>query len=195
MIKILSKANQQKINKLEIALDQLKSGEKKYFSITKLISIKSLCKDDLIRHKYCFYLYKCLSQRLFDTNHNILLDDRLQPVFILIKSVFDLSQEELLSPNSDELLRKLLNQLLAYQNETKKVKWTTVRLIKNNELLTLELLLSCLLENEETAQNLAYHATRNYVEKYNSFIGTGLITDSIPALEEVLVFWQGLNAD
>jgi hypothetical protein len=31
-----------------------------------------------------------------------------------------------------------------------------------------------------------------YVEKYNSSIGNGLITDSIPFFEDVLEFWKGV---
>ena len=56
-------------------------------------------------------------------------------------------------------------------------------------------MVDCILNTEEAAQTLAYHATRNHVEKYNISIGTGLITDSIPALEEVLVFWRGLSGE
>ena len=72
---------------------------------------------------------------------------------------------------------------------------TCDRTIKNNDLLSLELLISCILNTEEAAQTLAYHATRNHVEKYNTSIGTGLITDSIPVLEEILVFWRGLSGE
>ena len=49
----------------------------------------------------------------------------------------------------------------------------------------------CLLKTGEIAQKIAYEATRNHVEKYSPQCRTGLITNSIPALEEVLVFWRG----
>ncbi len=118
---------------------------------------------------------------------------QLQAIIPEIKEVSQLSADEFNLPASKVLLRTLYRQLAGYQNEAKKVKSTTVRIVKNNDLLTLELLIDCLLNTEEAAQNLAYHATRNHVEKYNTSIGTGLITDSIPALEEILVFWRGLS--
>ena len=52
----LSKADDRKIRKLEEAAYALKEGKKTYFAITKLTSIKSLCKDPDIAAQFAFYL-------------------------------------------------------------------------------------------------------------------------------------------
>jgi len=41
-------------------------------------------------------------------------------------------------------------------------------------------------------KKLAYHATRLYVEQYDSSVGTGLIAKSITMLEDVVAFWRGI---
>ena len=195
MNNFLSKADQQKLNKLETAFDQLISGEENYFSITKLLSIKSLCKDEATRQKYCLYLYKHLTEHLLNQWEEQPIDDEIQALYILIKDVYRLRNEELSSPEAQQQLSTLFYQLGDYQNKTKRIKSTTVRMIKDSDLLTLELLTECLISTEEAAQKLAYYATRNYVERYNPSIGTGLITDSIPPLEDVLVFWRELSGE
>jgi hypothetical protein len=45
----IKKADLNKIKKFEEALAKLKSGEERYYSITKLSSIKSLCQNETIR--------------------------------------------------------------------------------------------------------------------------------------------------
>jgi len=195
MTRLLPKADQKKINKLEEAFDQLISGEKNYFSITKLISIKSLCKDDLVRQQYCCYLFNLVAEQLLNDLQDKSPNIQLQSIASAIEEVAKFSVDEFALPASKDLIWVLYRQLADYQNETKNVKSTTVRIVKNSDLLTLELLAACLLNTEEAAQTLAYHATRNYVERYNGSIGTGLITDSIPALEDVLVFWRGLSGE
>ncbi len=89
-----------------------------------------------------------------------------------------------------DVLHYYQSQLAHYQSDCKKVKWTTVRLIKSSDLLIIEYLIDCLLGTDDYAQKLAYQATRAYVEKYDSSVGTGLIAKSIPMLEDVLGFWR-----
>ena len=187
----LSKADQNKINKWEDTFEQLITGDKKYFSITKLISIKSLCKEEAVRLRYCWYLFHLVANRVLSDFPEQADHSDLQSISSAIKEAMQFSVDELSLTESSDKLRALYHQLADYQNETEKVKSTTVRLIKNNDLHTLELLLECLLRTGELAQKIAYEATRNHVEKYNPSCGSGLITDSIPALEEVLVFWRG----
>ncbi len=55
----LEKADLNKIKKLEEVLAKLKSGEERYYVITKLSSIKSLCLNETIRQHYCWYLFDC----------------------------------------------------------------------------------------------------------------------------------------
>ena len=148
-----------------------------------------------MRQQYCCYLFNLVAERLLNDLHDKLPSTQLQSIESAIRAVVKFSVDELSLSASKDLLRMLYRQLADYQNEIKNVKSTTVRIVKNNDLLTLELLVACLLNTEEAAQTLAYHATRHYVEKYKGSIGTSLITDSIPALEEVLIFWRGLSGE
>ena len=189
----IKKADLTKIKKLEEALAKLKSGEENYYVITKLSSIKSLCQNETIRQHYCWYLFDCVKRQLEakvnDVNqqtpekcYDLKLVHEIAPVITAMqegKEVFD-------------ALRKYQSQLTHYQSDYEKVKWTTVRLIKSTELLIIEYLILCLLSTDDYAQKLAYHATRSYVEQYDSSVGTGLIAKSIPMLEDVVAFWRGI---
>ena len=191
----LSKADQKKLVKLEDTFEQLVSGEECYFSITRLLSIKSLCKEKSIRQQYCLYLYKLLAGRLLEAKEQKPVTGVVKKIYGSIQDVYEFSVDELATPKAEKQVRTLFYELQSYQNETKRIKSNVVRMLKSSDLLTLEYLMGCLLSNDESAQKYAYYATRNHVEKYNSSIGTGLITDSIPALGEVLVFWRGLSGE
>ena len=45
-----------KVKKYEMALEELTDGTHRYFSITKLTSLKTLCKNEAILKDYCIFL-------------------------------------------------------------------------------------------------------------------------------------------
>lgn len=53
-----------KAKKLEAALAKLKSGEKRYYSITQLSRINSLCQHEIIQQYYCSCLSDCVQRQL-----------------------------------------------------------------------------------------------------------------------------------
>ena len=189
----IKKADLTKIKKLEEALTKLKSGEENYYVITKLSSIKSLCQNETIRQHYCWYLFDCVKRQL---ENKVTVVDQQTPqeqfVFNLLDEIAPVMAEMREGKEVGDALRKYQSQLAHYQSDYEKVKWTTVRLIKSNDLLIIEYLLVCLLSTDDYAQKLAYHATRSYVEQYDSSVGTGLIAKSIPMLEDVVAFWRGI---
>ena len=189
----IKKADLTKIKKLEEALAKLKSGEENYYVITKLSSIKSLCQNETIRQHYCWYLFDCVKRQL---ENKLTEADQQTPQEQYISNLLDeiapVMAEMQEGKEVGEALCKYRSQLAHYQSDYEKVKWTTVRLIKSNDLLIIEYLLVCLLSTDEYAQKLAYHATRSYVEQYDSSVGTGLIAKSIPMLEDVVAFWRGI---
>jgi hypothetical protein len=186
----IKKADLTKIKKLEEALAKLKSGEENYYVITKLSSIKSLCQNETIRQHYCWHLFDCVKRQLVTEADQ----QTLQEQFIcnLVDEIAQVMAEMQEGKEVGDALRKYQSQLAHFQSDYKKVKWTTVRLIKSTELLIIEYLILCLLSTDEYAQKLAYHATRSYVEQYDSSVGTGLIAKSIPMLEDVVTFWRGI---
>jgi hypothetical protein len=98
--------------------------------------------------------------------------------------------------SGEEAIQKILwslsYELRQYQNDHQNIKSTTVRLIKNMNVLVIEEIAASLGGSYDAtyAQKMIYHATRDYVETYDSSVGTGLTIHSIPMLEQVLEFWN-----
>ncbi|TAN67908.1 MAG: hypothetical protein EPN17_10405 [Methylobacter sp.] len=187
----IKKADIAKIKKLEEALDKLKSGEERYYVITKLSSIKSLCKNETLRRHYCWYLFDCVKRQLETKVTEVHQQTpKEQFIFNLVHEIAQVMVDMQEGKDVSNALHKHRNQLAHYQSDYKKIKWTTVRLIKSTDLLIIEYFIDCLLSTDDSAQKLAYHATRSYVERYDPSVGTGLITKSIPMFEDVAVFWR-----
>ncbi len=187
----LKKADLNKIKKLEEALAKLKSGEERYYVITKLSSIKSLCQNETIRQQYCWYLFDCAKRQLESKvvqAYRQTLNEQF--IFNMVHDIAQVMADMQEGKEVSDALHQYQSQLAHYQSDCKKVKWITVRLIKSTDLLSIEYLIGCLLGSDDHAQKLAYHATRAYVEAYDPRVGTGLIAKSIPMLEDVLAFWQ-----
>jgi len=184
----LSRENIRRVQKLEDALEDLRQGNSKYFSITKLTSMKSLCKDEGHRKKYCVYLASLVrdnEKNLADKENEEKIDKLIQQAYLVIENV---AKE---GSNINIVVAKAtLSRLKDFQDQYKRVKWSTVRIINSTDLLILENILQCLLSQTDIAASYAYDATRNYVEKYNPRYGTGLIPESIPMLEKVICFWN-----
>lgn len=184
----LSREDILRVRKLEQALKELREGKNTYFSITKLTSIKGLCKDEYRRNNYCLHLASLVME-------NAEKDERKQNY----RQIRELLQEAygviigLVEHNKEKdktIARETLLNIRGSQNEVKQVKWTTVRIIKSNNLLILENILQALLSPPDTALMYVFDATKHYVEEYNPKYGTGLIVDSIPMLERIIDFWR-----
>jgi len=176
---LFSKENAKRLRKLEDTLTSLKNGSKRRYAITKISSIKSLCKEQSILQQYCAFLIMEILHHPVGIPTEIVVADVEALVFGFING-----------DTGAEPVRTLLFMIKKFQNERKKVGWNSVRIIHYNDLLVLEYLLEALLASEDVAPSYAYDATKTYVEAYNSSYGTGLIADSIPMLERVLEFWQ-----
>jgi hypothetical protein len=183
----LSLENSRRLRKLEAALSDLQDGRTGYFSITKLTSIKSLCRDEACRKEYCAYLASLVTEKTQTTAKDENPEDVRNLVQEAGRAIFDLANE---TGNNEMIAQKALSRLRKFQDEYRKINWATVRIITNNDLLILENILQSLLSQKDTAASCAYDATRNYVERYNPHCGTGLIAESIPMLNEVVQFWK-----
>ncbi len=179
MNKQFSKEDSRRLQKLEESLRELKNGTQTYYPITKLTSIKSLCKNQLVLRLYCIYL----SVQVLKHPGKLPIDVSKKKVKLIINNLGNRSI------GTDEA-RGLLYKIRNCQNHTKTIGWNTVRIIDSNETLVLEHLLQALLSPMDIAPKYAYDATRTYVEMYNAHYGTGLIVDSIPMFEKVIKFWR-----
>jgi preprotein translocase subunit SecE len=183
----LSKEDTRRLRKLEHALADLRGGGSTYFSITKLTSIKSLCKDKYRRNEYCAYL----SSLVTNNPHKVGENENAKEVNNLIQQAQRVISA-VTNNNKDmkSIAEETLSQIRNCQDEYRKVKWTMVRIIRNRDLLILENILEALLSKTDMALAYVYDATRNYVERYSPHYGTGLIVDSIPMLEDIIRFWK-----
>ena len=189
----LTKADYKKICKLEDILSKLKSGEKKYYEITTLTSIKSLCKDERIRRQYCAYLFLAVYERIKTENvktpHEDVNESKILELISKVeKIIVDYSGEK----REQELLRTCCYKLQEYQSDYKKIRSTIVRMVKSMNFLIIEETLLCLITEDTVSQKLIYSATRYFVEAYDSSVGTGIIAKSIPMFEDVVMFWKNL---
>jgi hypothetical protein len=75
------------------------------------------------------------------------------------------------------------------QNEYQNIKWGAVRLINDWELLLFEHALNCLVTPARQAPYWAYQTARHYAERYNPSEGTGLISSSVPLVQDIVDFW------
>lgn len=188
----LSREDALRLRKLDQALQELKEGKRTYFSITRLSSIKSLCKDLRRRCDYCRYLAELVVN---DTAGDAAEDAESGEGKHYSSRVKELQQEAYhaiagLADGHQATARSILYKLMEVQSETRNVRGTVVRIVTSTELLVLENLLNALLSPPDQASVYVYHATRQYVERYNAHYGRGLIVDSIPMLEQVIGFWK-----
>ncbi|MGA7980905.1 MAG: hypothetical protein WCA32_11855 [Chromatiaceae bacterium] len=176
------------MQKLEDALEDLRQGNSNYYSITKLTSMKSLCRDEDYRKQYCVYL----ASLVMDNAKIHAEKDNVEKIIKLIQEAYLVIENVARDGSNTNIIvaKATLSQLKDFQDQYKRVKWATVRIINSTELLILENILQCLLSQTDIAASYAYDATRNYVEKYNPHYGTGLIPDSIPMLENIICFWN-----
>lgn len=182
----LTKDNIKRVQKLEQALAALKSGQSRYFSITKLISIKSLCRNDDLRKEYCLYLSSLVMSEL-QTGH----DKTPTKVKRLCQEAVSAINKVVNDPEYADSAHETLESMVHFQDTIIKMKWSNVRIVKNNSLFVLEKILQALLSSGDVALDYVYEATRYYVERYSPHDGTGLIGESIPMFEQIIRFWHG----
>jgi hypothetical protein len=186
--KRLSPENIRRVQRLEDALEDLRDGNSRYFSITKLTSIKSLCKDDYFRKEYCVYL----ATLVLNKSKALAGKDGAERIIELIQSahriIINIANDS--SNKNVVAAREILSQLRGFQDQYIRVKWSTVRIINDKDILILEDILQSLLTQTDNAASYAYDATRTYVEKYDPLHGTGLVVESIPMLEKIVYFWK-----
>jgi hypothetical protein len=182
----LSPENARRVQKLKDAWEDLRKGNRKYFSITRLTSIKSLCKDEAHRREYCGYLASLVKDnatKVPNKDRNII--ELIQDTHSIIINLANESTSKNIAA-----AKETLSQLKGFQNYYKRVKSSTVRIINDKDILILEEILQSLLAETNIAASYAYDATRDYVEKYNPHQCTGLVVESIPMLEQIICFWK-----
>jgi hypothetical protein len=88
------------------------------------------------------------------------------------------------------LLYDLLAEAKDVNNVYEPSRWGAIRVIQNRQVLIIENSLRCVLSwTAEEAGYWAYHAARDYAERYDPHYGTGLIPESAPMVKAIVGFW------
>lgn len=180
-----------KLKKLSAIAEGLQSGEN--YPITRLTTLKSLCADQKAAAKFASSL-ATLAQSQATTRarpqHLKLTAWREQKE--LIARTVALLESYVKTPTKAKQgrLSEALAEVRGVNNEYKPSRWGPVRIIQNRYALIVENSLRCVLAwTAEETGFWAYHAARDYAEKYNPHYGTGLIPASAPLVQEIVKFW------
>jgi hypothetical protein len=98
---------------------------------------------------------------------------------------------DLIDPTEErkQRLSSLCREMEAEQNDHEKIGWNTVRMLKSKHLVVVEESLKSVLKSFE-APIWAYHAAKDYAERYDVRHGSGLLPSSAPMVEEIAGFWR-----
>ena len=180
------------IHKFIATARTLRNGTTKYFSITRLTSLKNLCKDPDVAAQFVAFL----AENTFQKMQASPCPEYTQPADwsrsqeIAGKAVQAIKQY-LEEPNTVHLsaLREVYREAEAVQVYTGKEIWGhPIRTIHSRDVLVIEDALRCVTE-PMNASYWAYQTARDYTERYNPHYGTGLIPESVPMLDDIIRFW------
>jgi len=183
-----------RIRKLADLASEVEHG-KFSLSVTRLTVLKSLCKDaemagrfviDLA-HRTCNHIAQGKRRSSHRTGT---IDRKHRELMAETMAAMDAWQQ---GPTEKQRrdLQDLRSRLKAEQNEFKKIKWGSVRIITDSDLLLFELAVSCLLCPAQEAGRMAYQTASHFAERYNPRYGTGLPPESAPLVREIADFWMG----
>lgn len=88
---------------------------------------------------------------------------------------------------SERVIEKLYDSLHEYQNDSKKLKWARVRILKDKDLFIVEETLKILLWNRDNPSS-GYRLAAQYCENYDSLYGNNMNKGSVKALKEIASF-------
>jgi hypothetical protein len=172
----------EKVRKFAEIAEGLRRGER--FEITRLTSLKGLCKDAHAARSFAMFLAVHARKKALEKKVPERVERLMARAITEMKSFLD-------DPNKErkESLYPLLREMEQEQNEYKRISWNMVRIVHSMELVVVEEALKSLLRDHE-APTWLYQAARDYAERYDSRHGTGLIPSSAPMMQEIADFWR-----
>ncbi len=181
------------VRKLAETATALREKTSTYFSITRLTSLKSLCKEPSTAAQFGFHL----AERTFEKVQNAPCPGYTEPpdwhrYQVLIAECVAMMKKYLRKPTGNNLsaLREMWRKVESVQTYTGKEIWGhPIRSIHSREVLVTEDALQCMI-SPEAVGFWAYQTARDYTEQYNPHYGSGLIPESVPMLEDIVSFWH-----
>ena len=172
-----------KVRKLDEIADGLRRGQ--HFEITRLTSLKGLCKEPRAAWRFALFLAEQAGRKIAQAE----CPERDKALaFQSVSAMAEYMENP--SPERGTRLPSLLREVEAEQDESRRVGWNQVRMIRNRDLLVIENALRSIVFIVE-APTWLYQAARDFAERYDSRHGTGLIPASAPMMQEIADFWRG----
>jgi hypothetical protein len=172
----------EKVKKLSEIAEALRQGNK--FHVTRLTIIKSLCSEPEAATAYalflCLKIQKKMRQKKYPEQFRELVDRAASEL-----------KSHLADPNEDGKagLASLCREMASAQKGYKKLGRNAGRMLKCMDLVLVEECVRSVLSRSE-APFWAYHASKDYVVRFDPRYGFGLIPNSAPMVEEIAEFWR-----
>jgi len=178
-------ANQQivkKVKKLSEIAEELRQG--KDFPVTRLTTIKSLCGEPEAAAAFALFLAQKIQSKMRQEES----PERYRE--LVDRAVKEL-KPYLTDPTEERKARlsSLCREMEAEQNEYERIGWNIVRMVRSKDLVVVEESLKSVVRGYEAAI-WAYHAAKDYAERYDARYPSGLIPSSAPMVEEIAGFWR-----
>ncbi|OWK43733.1 hypothetical protein [Fimbriiglobus ruber] len=181
-----------RIRKLAALPEEIRQS--RYVSITRLTVLKSLCQEPEVANRFVTYLARKTldsvhqkhektshAETSTEADHRAMMEEALKGME---------AWQETPTATLRQSLLELNRRIAAEQNEYRNIPYGAVRLITDSKLLLIEYALSCLLAHQQEIETWAYQTARHYAERYTSSEGTGLISSSIPLVQDIVEFWM-----
>jgi hypothetical protein len=149
-----------------------------------LTTIKSLCEEPEAAAAFALFLAQKIQSKMRERKYP-------QQFRELVDRVIKELTPYLANPTEDGKARlaSLCREMASAQNEYKKIGWNVGRMLKYRDLVLVEECVRSVLSTSE-APFWAYHASKDYVVRFDTRYGSGLIPSSAPMVEEIAGFWR-----
>ncbi|MCP4697112.1 MAG: hypothetical protein GY862_09720 [Gammaproteobacteria bacterium] len=171
-----------KVRKWEKTLEELHTTNWA-INITRLSSAKSLCRETGLTREFVLYLAeKTLAQLEARCPKYTKAGDWENYKEIMREGI------AAMQAGAETAMRASHRRAQKLQNEIERQGRTAVRVIHSRHVLLLEQALECCFYPNGSERT--YDVARSYAERYDGSYGTGLIPESAPFLEDIIMFWK-----
>jgi hypothetical protein len=194
MPQLLSRDALPKVRKLAQLADELRRGKR--FEVTRLTSLKSLCREPDLANRFVTFLAGKTLERVEQGEGRSSPRDTAKARAHREMMAEALGEMEgwMQRPTEShrDRMRDLLGRMRDEQNEYQRISFGAVRIITDSDLLLCEYALHCLLGLPHEAGYWAYQTARHYAERYQSSFPSGLVPNSAPLVQDIVDFWANI---
>ena len=155
-------------------------------SITRLTSLKRLCQSPEVACRFAIYLGRKVLKRAKKGRKGSTLATHYQMMTDALAGLEAWAKEP-----SEQLRRDMIDlqgRIYRQQDEHRKIRYASVRLIYDKNLLLFELALSIVICVPSVAGRVVYQLASRYCERYEAKRGSGLTPSSIAPLRHIIQF-------